>query len=44
MYRFYRSHYAPRRNAAVNAAVYAGIAAKLAVALVRSTAMRLASR
>ena len=30
MFRFYRKHYAPERNAAVNAAVYAGIALKFA--------------
>jgi N-acetylglucosaminyl-diphospho-decaprenol L-rhamnosyltransferase len=33
MYRFYRKHYAPRRSPLVNAAVYCGIAAKLALAL-----------
>jgi GT2 family glycosyltransferase len=31
MFRFYRRHEAPRRSAPVNAAVYAGIAARLAV-------------
>jgi N-acetylglucosaminyl-diphospho-decaprenol L-rhamnosyltransferase len=33
MYRFYRKHYAPRRNPLVNAAVYCGIGAKLGLAL-----------
>jgi N-acetylglucosaminyl-diphospho-decaprenol L-rhamnosyltransferase len=36
MYRFYRKHYAPRRNALVNAAVYCGIGVKLAVSLTRN--------
>jgi GT2 family glycosyltransferase len=40
MRRFYRDHYAPDRSPLVNAAVYAGIAAKLAVSLVRSAAAR----
>jgi GT2 family glycosyltransferase len=40
MYRFYRRHYAPRRSWAVNAAVYVGIALKLAAALVASAARR----
>jgi GT2 family glycosyltransferase len=44
MYRFYRSHYAPRRNVLVNVAVYAGICAKLVVSLMRTTAMRVAER
>ena len=38
MYRFYRKHYAPARPALVNLAVYAGIAAKLALSIVRSAA------
>jgi len=33
MARFYRNHYAPHRNAAANAAVYAGIAGKLGISL-----------
>jgi len=33
MYRFYRKHYAPDRNPLVNAAIYCGIAVKLAVSL-----------
>jgi len=36
MYRFYRKHYAERSNALVNGAVYAGIAGKLALSLLRS--------
>jgi hypothetical protein len=40
MYRFYRRHYAPRRSWAVNAAVYVGIALKLATALVAGAARR----
>jgi GT2 family glycosyltransferase len=36
MYRFYRKHYAPQRNVLVNAAIYAGIAVKLGLSLVRS--------
>ena len=44
MYRFYRDHYAPRRNPMVNGAVYAGIAAKLAGSVVRSAALRLTRR
>lgn len=35
MGRFYRKHYAPERRRALNAAVYAGIGLKLAVALTR---------
>jgi GT2 family glycosyltransferase len=34
MYRFYRTHYASHRPPAVNAAVYCGIAAKLAASIV----------
>jgi N-acetylglucosaminyl-diphospho-decaprenol L-rhamnosyltransferase len=37
MYRFYRTHYAATRRPALNATVYAGIAAKLAVSSGRST-------
>jgi GT2 family glycosyltransferase len=37
MYRFYRTHYAANRRPALNATVYAGIAAKLAVSSGRST-------
>ncbi len=38
MARFYRKHYAPTRNGVANAAVYAGIAGKLAVSVARSAA------
>jgi GT2 family glycosyltransferase len=38
MGRFYRQHYAPHRSAALNALVYAGIAAKLASALAQAAA------
>jgi N-acetylglucosaminyl-diphospho-decaprenol L-rhamnosyltransferase len=41
MLRFYRSHYAPQRSPLLNAAVYAGIAVKLAAALARSALGRL---
>jgi GT2 family glycosyltransferase len=44
MYRFYRSHYAAERSRAVNAAVYAGIAVRLAAALVHSLARRTLAR
>ena len=44
MYRFYAHHYAPQRSLAVNAAVYAGIALKLVVAVVRSAAARALGR
>jgi N-acetylglucosaminyl-diphospho-decaprenol L-rhamnosyltransferase len=37
MFRFYRTHYASNRRPALNATVYAGIAAKLAVSSGRST-------
>jgi N-acetylglucosaminyl-diphospho-decaprenol L-rhamnosyltransferase len=40
MYRFYRKHYAAERNPLLNLAVYAGIAAKLAVSTVRVVARR----
>jgi N-acetylglucosaminyl-diphospho-decaprenol L-rhamnosyltransferase len=36
MYRFYRKHYAPQRNPAMNVLVYVGIAVKLAAAIVRA--------
>ena len=41
MLRFYRSHYAPQRSPLLNVAIYAGIAVKLAAALVRSALGRL---
>jgi N-acetylglucosaminyl-diphospho-decaprenol L-rhamnosyltransferase len=44
MFRFYRTHYAPTRARAVNATVYAGIGAKLAVSLLRTELRRLAAR
>jgi N-acetylglucosaminyl-diphospho-decaprenol L-rhamnosyltransferase len=44
MYRFYRKHYAPERSRALNALVYAGITAKLAVSLARGALARLAGR
>ena len=44
MVRFYRAHYAPRRAWPVNAAVYAGIAAKLAIALAQSALLRSRAR
>ena len=40
MYRFYRKHYAARRSILVNAVVYAGIASKLVVSVVRSAFRR----
>jgi len=40
MYRFYRKHYADRNNVALNLVVYAAIAAKLGVSLLRSAALR----
>jgi N-acetylglucosaminyl-diphospho-decaprenol L-rhamnosyltransferase len=40
MYRFYRKHYAPQRAWATNLIVYAGIAAKLALALARASTER----
>jgi hypothetical protein len=40
MYRFYRKHYAPRRNALVNGAIYLGIAVKLGLSLARSAVVR----
>ena len=44
MYRFYRKHYAPDRNPLVNAAIYAGIAVKLAVSLLAGAAGRIRRR
>jgi GT2 family glycosyltransferase len=41
MFRFYRTHYAREHHPLVNAAIYAGIGAKLAVSLVRTEARRL---
>jgi N-acetylglucosaminyl-diphospho-decaprenol L-rhamnosyltransferase len=43
MYRFYRKHYAPQRSPLTNAAVYAGIGAKLAASLTRGFLARLRS-
>jgi GT2 family glycosyltransferase len=40
MYRFYRKHYAAQRNPLLNATVYAGIALKLALSMVRGAARR----
>jgi len=40
MFRFYRKHYARSRTHLVNAAVYAGIAVKLAAALSRAAVLR----
>jgi N-acetylglucosaminyl-diphospho-decaprenol L-rhamnosyltransferase len=40
MYRFYRKHYAAQRSRLLNAAVYCGIAVKLALSAVRSEARR----
>lgn len=44
MFRFYRDHYAATRSPLTNAAVYAGIAGKLAVSAVRSAVGRTADR
>jgi GT2 family glycosyltransferase len=44
MYRFYRRHYAPHRSHALNALVYVGIAAKLAVSLAQSFLRRSLAR
>ena len=41
MYRFYRAHYAQQRSRLVNAAVYAGIALKLALSTARGAVGRL---
>ena len=40
MFRFYRTHYAPSRNPAVNGLVYAGIGARATVVLAWSSAAR----
>lgn len=44
MYRFYRKHYAARRNPLLNAAVYCGIAVKLALSVLRSSTRRILRR
>jgi GT2 family glycosyltransferase len=44
MYRFYRTHYAGRNPRPLNWLIYAGIAVKLSVSLVRSAALRAARR
>lgn len=44
MYRFYRDHYAAMRNPLTNAAVYAGIGAKLLISATRSAAGRAGDR
>jgi GT2 family glycosyltransferase len=44
MYRFYRKFYAPRRSPVVNAAVYAGIGAKLVASMTRSAVARTLGR
>ena len=44
MYRFYRAHYAADRSPLTNVAVYAGIAVKLAAAIVRSATARAVGR
>ncbi|MGH2953973.1 MAG: glycosyltransferase family 2 protein [Solirubrobacterales bacterium] len=44
MYRFYRSHYAERRNPLYNAIIYAGIALKLALSALRSAIGRMVRR
>jgi GT2 family glycosyltransferase len=44
MYRFYRKHYAPGDNVLLRGSVYAGIALKLAVSVVRSAASRRLAR
>ena len=44
MYRFYRKHYAAAHPKAVNAAVYLGIAVKLAISSLRFTIGRLLIR
>jgi N-acetylglucosaminyl-diphospho-decaprenol L-rhamnosyltransferase len=40
MFRFYRKHLARRHNVAVNALIYAGIAGKLMLSVLRSAALR----
>jgi N-acetylglucosaminyl-diphospho-decaprenol L-rhamnosyltransferase len=44
MYRFYRKHYAGQRSAAINSLVYAGIALKLAVSVIRGSLRRRLTR
>jgi N-acetylglucosaminyl-diphospho-decaprenol L-rhamnosyltransferase len=44
MYRFYRTHYASERSPVINAAVYAGIAVKLAASVLRSALARATDR
>ncbi|MCE3266946.1 MAG: wbbL [Solirubrobacterales bacterium] len=44
MYRFYRRHYAPGRSPLVNAAVYVGVAVKLACAVAHSALSRSLAR
>jgi GT2 family glycosyltransferase len=44
MYRFYRTHYAPATNAAINGLVYTGIALKLGVSASRSAGARTLAR
>jgi N-acetylglucosaminyl-diphospho-decaprenol L-rhamnosyltransferase len=44
MYRFYRKHYAPHRNSAVNAAVYLGIAVAMSASVLRAAIRRAARR
>ncbi len=44
MFRFYRDHYAPRRNPLLNGAVYCGIAGRFAFAAGRDSLARLSAR
>ena len=44
MYRFYRKHYAAQRSPLLNLAVYCGIAVKLALSALRSSAHRMLRR
>ena len=44
MYRFYRTHYAERRNPLYNAMIYAGIALKLGLSALRSAIARMVRR
>jgi N-acetylglucosaminyl-diphospho-decaprenol L-rhamnosyltransferase len=44
MYRFYRTHYAPRATPAQRGLIYAGIAGKLLLSAARSAAMRSGAR
>ena len=41
MYRFYRKHYAPRPQPALQPGIYAGILAKLTVTVVKTELRRL---